>query len=290
MHGTRSCRLSWKLPANLEDGEVYVYYSDSGVKGSWELRTPTPITGLMFFLDDKFVIRSLSITGYYRLLLVAPDGTKYPSKRLPIADYTTREEYGTANKIIQNEWKVARAAGGIPMFHCVAKTSGPYADNIDPSTGVEIGAECPDDDDPSYGQLYKGGYYPPFLTWVRLLRVDIDNTKDNNIRLGSTSIGEATMRLLSFPRPAPGHMFVDPRTDNRWVIKQDGIRPFLIRGFLPVAYEVDVLLLQRNDPRYKFEMPDVDLEAFRKSPDYYYTLAREYPTNEMLIDDDATPM
>ncbi len=153
------------------------------------------------------------------------------------------------------------------MFHCIPRTYGKISDNVDEDTGVDYGIECPEST-LAFGEKFEGGFWDPLLTWVRMLSITRENSQDRKDNLGTEDYGAADVRLFGFPRPSRGHMFVDPQTDNRWVVDSGSVKVFMLRGVTPVAYEAKLTLLQRNDPRYKLPMPDADVQDFRYSKQY----------------------
>jgi hypothetical protein len=60
-------------------------------------------------------------------------------------------------------------------------------------------------------------------------------------------------------------MIVDPSNDRRYLIG-DEIKPFLLRGVMPIAYEASMEFLSQADPRYRFPVPTLDTKDYRKLP------------------------
>jgi len=265
-HGTRNCLISWVIPVANAGDDVYVYFSPDGVKGSWTLLTKVPLTNTLTYMDTEFHVHNRTQVGYYRLLL--DDGTKkHDSGKVPIYDILSRKEFGIVHKCMQNEWKDARGRNGVPMFHCVVKSKGEPAESVDPDTGVKRACDVAS---PSYGQDFVGGFWSPMLTWVRIQTIDIGNGAKDSLDAGIHDPGQINVRLFGFPKPARGHMFVDPVTDNRWVVDDKSVKSYMIRGAVPIAHSATLALLQRNDVRYKLAMPGTreDITNFRTSRFY----------------------
>src|SRR5690606_16464819 len=112
---------------------------------------------------------------------------------------------------------------------------------------------------------YVGGFFPPLLTWMRIISIRKDTLKDQPQGLGTEETDVTRVRLLGFPKPLREHMIVDPATDRRYLV-MDEITPFLYRGIYPIAYEVDLQFLHHSDPRYKLPMPEVDMRNYRQLP------------------------
>ena len=75
---------------------------------------------------------------------------------------------------------------------------------------------------------------------------------------GTKDATTARARLLSFPQPALGHMFVHPATDQRYVVAEGEVTPFLYRGLIPVGFSTTLILLRRTDSRYQVPVPPLD--------------------------------
>ncbi len=265
-HGFRAATISWELLPHEAEGDVYVAFSPTAVKGSWVVRNPTaPVPAATgFYTDSNFVIDSGADVGYYRLLRIR-DGEEQFSEPVGIFGDLDRREYGAIHKAIQDEYLSMRCANGFPVFHCIPKANGTLSPKVDPDTGALLGTECPDVDPNSatFDLPYIGGFYPPTLTWMRIFSLVKDTVKDGNNNNTSTLVDVSRVRLLPWPKPAREHMFVDPATDRRWVVG-DNITPLMYRGIYPLGFEVELFYLPPADPRYRFVVPEVDLKAYRK--------------------------
>lgn len=255
--------LYWTQDGALDGYNVYVAFSITGADGSWKVLNPdTPVpVAVGTYVDDSFESHSEHAVGFYRLL--ATNGTTNVfSKKYGIYDVLQPAEFGIVNGIIEREFIECRAANGIPMWHCIPRDWGTLASNTDPDTNETTGIEC---DPTSFGEKYEGGFYPPVLTWVRWLSVGSMTIKDTESGSGLTADTLRRARLLAWPKPVTGHMLVDPVTDRRYLVGQR-INTHALRDIMPVFYEVDLDFLSQTDPRYKFDMPDADLAAFRSQP------------------------
>jgi hypothetical protein len=277
-------------------GDVYVAFSPTGTKGSWEVvnsENPVgPEAGI--FYDTRLVMNGGSAAGYYKLLL-SSQGEDVFSEPFSITGDLTASEYGIVRGIIHREFTDMRVTNGFPVWHCIPRVSGKSASNVDPDTGRTTGPNCgadagslvfdedgvpvrdengellttEPDPDASYGLPYAGGFYPPVLTWMRVLSTNRGELKDSPDETAPIETDIIKARLMAFPRPARGHMFVDPSTDRRYIVGDD-VDPFDFRGVLPVAYEANLSFLKQSDPRYKFMVPTKDMKAYRKMK--YWTL------------------
>jgi len=266
-HGETTARITWEMDPDFAAGEVYAAFSLMGVKDSWQPvnNDGVPAASASGQLDDpELRIDGGHHIGYYRLLLRNADGD-FKSGAIAILGDINAREYGIARAIIRREFLEMRATNGYPVWHCIPRDFGKPASNIDPDTGEISGLEC-DVTDPAtaaYGQRFQGGFFPPVLTWMRPLTVDRGTIKDADDDTTPTVIDTTTARLMAFPRPQRQHMLVDPVTDRRYVVN-DEIKPFLLRGITPVAYEVSLDFIVQTDIRYKFPVPAVDMRAYRR--------------------------
>jgi hypothetical protein len=265
-HGSKSALLTWSLLPGTPAGQVYVAYSTTGVPDSWEvLNQDAPVASAVGMFEDTRLQESNSSTiGYYRFLLVNVDGDTMSEPVGILGDISPRE-YGMVRAIMHREFQEMKATQGYPVWHCVPRDQGQLSARVDPLTGEVVGTECSDAVDPSYGLPYIGGFYPPMLTWMRPLAISRGTIRDRENELSPTSTDTTSARLLAFPTPFRHHMLVDPATDRRYLVG-DEIKPFLLRGVMPVAYEVTLEALDRADPRYRFPVPAIDTKNYRKIP------------------------
>jgi hypothetical protein len=267
VHGLKQARVTWEVAPRHAAGDVYVAFSATGVPGSWKVRNSSaPVAaGLGYYVDTDLVeVTAGHVVGFYRLML-SLGGVDMFSESLGIFTDLERREYGIMHRIIQNEYISMRSSNGFPVFHCIPRDFGAPSSQIDPDTGLSEGIECPGTppENASYGLPYLGGFFPPVLTWMRIISIRKDTLQDRPDSLGSTETDVTKARLLAFPKPLRGHMIVEPTTDRRWLVG-DQVTPYLWRGIYPIAYEVDLVYIDPGDARYRFIMPEVDLKAYRQ--------------------------
>ena len=263
-HGESKARITWEIEPGVLPGEVYAAFSLTGIKGSWVPVNDAPVPSVVGHLDDTDLrIDGGHHIGYYRLLLRNDDGD-FRSEPVAILGDLTAREYGMARAIIRREFLEMRATNGYPVWYCIPRDFGTPAGNVDPDTHTPAGLDC--DADPataSYGLSFQGGFFEPVLTWMRPMTIDRGTIKDAADETTPEVTDVTAARLLAFPRPQRHHMIVDPTTDRRYLIG-DEVKPFLLRGVIPVAYEVQLTFLPQADPRYKFPVPSVDMREYRR--------------------------
>lgn len=268
--GTRASVLTWELTEGQPSGDVFVAFSHTGTPSSWEvLNDAAPIASAAAgsYTDTRLELAGSADEGYYRLMLRTPS-QDILSEPVSILGDIDRREYGMARGIMYQEYTMMRATNGYPVWHCIPRFHGTNSDERDPDTGEMNGIECPNAPNPSYGLPYVGGFYDPILTWIRPLTVERGTIKDTPSELSPHETAVTSIRTLAWPRPAPGHMIVDPATDRRYLIG-DEIKPMLLRGVLPVAYDANMVFLKQSDQRYRFPVPVIDTKSYRKIP--YWT-------------------
>lgn len=247
---------------------MYVAFSTVGTFGTWQALNPdTPVPSeTEMYQDTGLFMDAGTVDGFYRLLLVTDSSAEFMSEPFQIAGDMTTREYGILRAMIHQEFTQMRVTNGYPVWHCIPKTHGVAAGNIDPDTGKSEGEECSvaDPEVKAYGNPFQGGFYPPVLTWMRVL-AHVEGLQDDPEEFSPSETTQSSVRLMAFPRPRRGHMIVDPTTDRRFLVSGE-IKPLRLRGVMPVAYNAMLDFLQQGDERYKFAMPDVDTKAYRSIP------------------------
>lgn len=266
-HGSRLAVITWDMLPGTTAGDVYVAFSETGTQGSWSVVNaayPTPSEVGMYH-DDDLVINAGTADGFYRLLLETHQHPDQMSEPIEILGDLWPKEYGIVRSMIHQEYTQMRVTNGFPVWHCIPRAHGDLADNKDPDTGQIRGEECNiDPDDESYGLPYKGGFYPPVLTWMRVIKHQ-EGLQDDPEDFATSEIDKTAVRLMAFPTPKRGHMLVDPATDRRYLVG-DEVKPYRFRGVIAIAFSATLEFLQQSDARYKFPTPDIDTKAYRRIP------------------------
>lgn len=266
-HGSRSSTITWELAPGTEQGDVYFAFSDSGTKGSWNsLNAGAPVPSeLGMFQDDDLIMNAGTADGFYRMMLTTDSGDDFFSEPIAIWGDLTPAEYGQVRAMIHQEYTQMRVTNGWPVWHCIPRAHGEPSTSADPDTGTASGLECDvDPADMGYGLPFKGGYYPPVLSWMRVTKHS-EGLKDDPEEFSPSEIDKTAVRLMAFPRPSRGHLIIDPATDRRYLVS-DEIKPYRHRGVIAIAYECTLEFLNQGDPRYKFPVPALDTKAYRRIP------------------------
>tara|TARA_R110002110_G_scaffold49550_4_gene147122 strand:- start:4912 stop:5706 length:795 start_codon:yes stop_codon:yes gene_type:complete len=255
------------MEVGMDAGDVFIAFSESGTQGSWDAinsSDPTP-SELGMYQDADLVINAGTTDGFYRLLLTTDAGVDHFSEPFQIMGDLTPREYGITRAMLHQEYTQMRTTNGFPVWHCIPRAHGELAANVDPDTGVISGKGCEaSPEDAAYGMKHKGGYYPPILTWMRVIHHQ-EGLQDDPEEFSTKESNKTSARLMAFPRPSRGHMLVDPTTDRRFLVG-DEVKPFRLRGVIAVAYNVTLEFLQQRDERYEFPVPTLDTKAYRRIP------------------------
>ena len=149
-----------------------------------------------------------------------------------------------------------KSRNGLQILHYLPLLEGEKNPAYDDLTGQQLIADCPEDD--SYGLPYKGGYGPPVRTWLELYQIGPEKYSDKTDGKGADTTYDVRARMLAFPKPMTNHLVIHPPTDNRYVVGEI-VQPYLFKGLFPVAYDVTLKLLRRNDPRYRVVVPQLEV-------------------------------
>ena len=250
-HGDRKVLVSWVLAQGFASLKVYVLRSVHNGAPPWVAISNSAVPG-QSFEDDAFVIDNRMQTVHYRLVGVAADNTRYDSPIVGMFDKLTRAEYGGVHKMIKMEYTRMRSGNGLRAFHYLPLVEGENNPNYDEETGQHLIATCPDDD--SYGLPYLGGYGPPVQTWLELMQIGPEINTDKPDGKGADTSYNVRARMLAFPKPMTNHLVIHTPTDNRYAVGEQ-VQPYLFKGLIPIAYDVQLRLLSRSDNRYKVPVP-----------------------------------
>lgn len=256
-YGAHRALLQWIPSLEWQMADVQVYRSDTGA-APWVRLTQTAVPKAFAreYLDDDVFSADRLQTIHYRLLLIHPDGRKWESPVVGMLGDLTRREYGHVRRILAEEERRLRLRDGIAMWHFVPLSSGTPNPRVDPRTGQLLSAECPEDDFQSYGLPFLGGYAPPVRTWVQMTSpLQTQNTKETD-GMGRAEQAIWQARVLCYPRPSVGHLYVDSRTDQRYVVAGEP-QGYAFRGIAFIGFDVKLLLLGRDDPRYRVPLPTI---------------------------------
>lgn len=249
-YGRDACLVRWTLASGFEGARIYVYRSEDGQTG-WTLLNPdTPITDRAYFEDTTFVVRDLLTTTHYRLLL-EHQGREFDSPIVGAFDKLTRKEFGIVRRIMQLELKSLREGRqGIEVMVFSPKTRGPACRCVDPVTKQSSQASlCPY----CYGTRIDGGFHPPVKTWIKAMQWNPNSKDDEPSGRARVDRNAVVTRALAIPALNTDDIIVHPVTDNRLSVVATKVEYF--RGTVPVVCAPSLVLLPRQDIRYKLPLP-----------------------------------
>lgn len=254
-YGQHKVILTWKVNPGYERGNFYIFRSVDGAP-PWTILNPdTPVSDRLFFEDRKFIVENVLQLTHYRILL-EKDGKRFHSPIVGLFDRSlNREEFGLAHRAMVAEYINLRAGKGLRVLLYTPLLTGTPAPGYMADSGQVINSSAPEDPSlDSYGQRYVGGFNPPTDTWLKINSSLATSFVERPDTMSNEDTYQVTARMQAFPLPRAGDLVVHPQTDNRYGIGDD-MKVFRFKGIVPVACEVKLQLLSRQDPRYRVPVP-----------------------------------
>jgi len=263
-HG--QCTVAWHRAAQYQQHGVLVYRSLNGVD-DWQLLNTDeePITVGEQFLDTTLPLDTKLDRVHYRLVLedlATGDILTDKAETLAFFEHLNRADYKAGRRMMMGEVQRLRTGAAVPAFLVMPRRAG-VPPGLDPKT-LLVTDNCAFEAGGGNGF----GFGSAVQTWVQLLALSFvqQDAKDGT---ATVEVVETPARLPGFPQPVRGMLVVLPLTDDRFVVGE-AITPFAYRGVVPVAYQVMLSRLGRQDPRYRVPIPRLDrqlaLPAFTRAP------------------------
>lgn len=265
-HYKNTAIVSWIVDPSIADASFYIYRKwDGGAK--WELLNETPVIGANTYADTTLDIKNKIQVPAYRILAIVNEGTKdekeYASAEIGLFTPVERKAFGIAHNITRSLYLQARQ-DGIPVLYYPNIKNGKVSDNVD-DTGQRTKAPCVTDDDTTaindYGEYYAGGYYRPFLTYVRFIGPRL--VRENRLDEGLFDDAVQNAVFMAHPPVRSGDLVVDVSTDRRWIVSNN-VKANTVKSVIPVSYEAVINLQEHNDPCYAVPIPDNYPELLRR--------------------------
>lgn len=257
-HSRKTAIVSWQVAKKLKDAEFYIYRKwDGGAE--FELLNETPVYGTTY-ADTTFNIQNKVDVPHYKVLALLGN-EEYESPDVALFAHTDRKAFGVAQNIIRGNYLQARQ-DGIPVLYYPAIRNGNMSSALDDVTGQRNTVQCATNVDENgndtstdtndYGTYYEGGYYRPFLTFIRLIgsRVQRESILDE----GKFDETVQNAKFLAFPPVRSGDLVVDVATDRRWLVGLS-ITAHLIKSVIPVSYDAVLTLQSTTHPCYQVPVP-----------------------------------
>lgn len=266
-HYKNTAIIAWKVDPIIAEAEFYIYRKwDGGAE--WELLNTSPVVNDNVYADNTFNIKNKIQIPAYKLLAITSDGKEYESEEVGLFTPVERKAFGIAHNITRATYMQARQ-DGIPVLYYPCIKNGKISDSLS-DTGQREKAPCvanPDLDgtdvatDEDYGKYYAGGYYRPYLTYVRLLGPRL--VRETRLDEGLFDDAVQNAVFLSFPPVRSGDLVIDVSTDRRWIVSNN-IKTQTVKSVIPVSYEAVINLQEHNDPCYAVPIPDNYPELVRR--------------------------
>lgn len=264
-HAKRTAIVAWSVAPFLKEAEFYIYRKwDGGAE--WELLNTTAARGSTY-ADTTFNIRTKDQVPQYKILAIL-NGKEYVSPAVAVFAHAGRKAFGVAHNIIRAKYLQARQ-DGLPVLYYPLIKNGAMSSTLDDITGQRLEAVCttgnstdPNDDaNNDYGTYYKGGYYRPFLTYIRFMGPKLQQTDRLDVGIFDETVQK--VKFLAFPPVRTGDLVVDVATDRRWFVGQS-IQSELVKGIIPVGYSANLTLQATNHPCYDVPIPDNYIELLHR--------------------------
>lgn len=263
-HG--QCTVAWRRTVQYQDHGVLVYRSLNGID-DWQLLNldEEPITVGEQFLDTTLPLDTKLDRVHYRLVLEDPktgDLLVDQAETLAFFEHLSRADYKASRRMMVAEVQRLRTGAAVPAFLVMPRRAG-VPPGIDPKT-LLVADNCTFE--ASGGSGF--GFGVAAQTWVQMMALSFvqQDAKDGTT---TVEVVETPARLPGFPQPVRGMLVVLPLTDDRFVVGES-ITPFAYRGVVPIAYQVMLSRLGRQDPRYRVPIPRLDrqlaLPSFTRTP------------------------
>lgn len=255
-HNKKTAIVTWKVAPFLRNAEFYIYRKIDG-GATWKLLNKKACYGTTY-ADTTYELKNKVDVPHYRILALL-NGKEYTSPDVAVFAKTSRIDFGLSQHIIRAHYIQARR-DGIPVLYYPAIRNGKMSSALDDVTKERVKAVCggskdvgdDEEDTNDYGTYYEGGYYRPFLTFVRFVgsRVQKANILDDGIF--DETVQNAI--FLAYPPVRTGDMVVDVATDRRWFVG-DSIQAHLFKSIIPVSYTAFLTLQAHNHPCYSVPIP-----------------------------------
>lgn len=254
-HSKNTAIIAWMVDPSISRAEFYIYKKVDG-GAEWELlNEDSPVTDTMVYADTEFIIKNKSQTPAYKILAYIDAEHEYESEEIALYSKYERKTFGIAHHIIREFYRQARQ-DGIPVLYYPAIKNGKLSTSLDSITGQRVKASCNKDSenpDNDYGSIYEGGYYRPFLTYVRMVGAKL--VRENYLDDGLFDDATQKVLFLAYPPVRSGDLVVDVSTDRRWLVG-DNIKTHTLKSTIPVSYEAEMSLQVHTHACYDVPIPD----------------------------------
>lgn len=232
--------VTWEVPKELFQGNFIVMRSVDGITGFTEVASGR---GIDHFVDK--VVGKDRITEFYYRITLQHKGARYDSDVVFTGGEAGRTIFGMAHQIMKLEHLRMRRCHSVKIYR--QKLSGEICPVCtDADTEQRIGASVCEQ---CFGTGILGGYEEPVDSHMLIVSYSAIELKDNASGAGTDDPSEENARILPYPPLRKNDMLVHPDMDKRWLVNT--LTPYYVSDTVPVLYDAVLMMMRRNDIRYK---------------------------------------
>jgi hypothetical protein len=246
-------RIWWWLDPRFNDPGPHVFQlqvSDTGLATArdWQ-NVGTRITDGFTATDDAQRARGKNLTPHYRVALTTSRGV-YVSEPASVLGELTEADLVLAREILRKEQLRGRKKSWRPgTLHKRMQYGAACTRCRDSLTGETMDSDCPE----CAGTGIQEGYHPAVPLCIEFTTDEyVDETTDPEIR-GSINDVEVVGRCLAFPMLRKNDIWVDGRSDKRYIVGKITYKT-AIRG-VPLVIHVNMKLAPFSDRIYSLGCP-----------------------------------
>jgi hypothetical protein len=247
-------RIWWELDRNFNDPLPYTFQLQAGNTGNYNavdwVNVGSPAVNSYFAEDDERREGSYGKTlmTHYRVKLTTGNGRTYVSLPVHTFGVLGERDWVFAREIVRKE-KLRHRLVSVEGYLVRRMRFGPKCTQCtDPLTGEILDSNCPI----CNGTGFEVGYHPPVPLAVDMNPEVVVELLKGTEPPGPSIMVDNTMRILGFPATQKFDVWVDGKSDQRWVL--DEIGNMAEWRHVPLVTSAKVSLLPFTDPVYKIEV------------------------------------
>lgn len=248
--GDPQVRVTWALNRGFVAPGPYSFRLER-LYGPTDTPTVLAVGGDGHWMTDNNPRRpQLGGEYYYRVVLIDDEGTEWESQVAPSESYWGARDWRIARAIVRAENLVMRKRSGTYGWLVKRRYWGsPCPTCLDPITGQVDNPNC----GTCYGTAFEEGYHQPIPCWVVVEQLQRQSVLAET---GHEKKNLAGLRMLAYPPPEPGDIWVQAHTDRRYRIAGQ-LQPVAIHRGIPLVMQVSVEELPTSDAIYEIPVGDV---------------------------------
>lgn len=243
--------IQWKLSlaASLREGKSFqLQYGRTGIMTAddWQ-NVGNPVSETNILIDLSKRLYGQTDWSHYRIKMTALGGEVFYSPPISsMAAAPTFQDQQMIRGIMRRESERQRTGELMDGFLLKKKHYGETCEHcVDPATGAHTDSSCPF----CKGTGFVEGYFPPVPCFFVELGTFVRDYR-KSAEGGSVQDGPVSQaRFVNIPQVTPDDVWVDKRTDNRWLLKS--IQALVRVGSLElISVSLDCRLLPFTDVVY----------------------------------------